>query len=303
MERAPDVRFVPAGEDLCLLDVRIRRDRGGYVVAARAPARMNVRVVTASWIYWMHHASEDVREILCDCSDGDEPSLAPFVYSSFDPARVLVPDGHFFRYQGYREMRALAEKNPVAWSERSDEIVWRGLPNGKGMFTMAPGLQTHPVVNQRLRLAIRARDSDLGVDFRFVAKRPRIDPFLRPHGLIGERIPTESWLGRKFAIDIDGHSNTWDNMMVRLHQGCCLLKVAGKIGFRQWYYDRLEPWRHFVPIKADLSDLAERLDWVRSHDDRAREIAAEGQALARSMTWEGERAVAAALIEQHGERA
>ena len=41
----------------------------------------------------------------------------------------------------------------------------------------------------------------------------------------------------------------------------------------QWYYGGLEPYRHFVPVKEDLSDLLEKIHWAETHDAEAKEIA------------------------------
>ena len=75
-----------------------------------------------------------------------------------------------------------------------------------------------------------------------------------------------------------------------------MLKVASQLGYRQWYYDRIKPWEHFVPVQGDMTDLAEKVDWVRNHDREAEEIARRGQSLARSMTLEGETAEAVRII-------
>ena len=42
---------------------------------------------------------------------------------------------------------------------------------------------------------------------------------------------------------------------------------------RQWYYGGLEPYRHYIPVKADLSDLMEKINWAQEHDEEAKEIA------------------------------
>ena len=52
--------------------------------------------------------------------------------------------------------------------------------------------------------------------------------------------------------------------------------------WEQWYEHKLEPYRHFVPVKRDLSDLAEKVQWCRGHDAECREIAAEAAALIRT---------------------
>ena len=43
--------------------------------------------------------------------------------------------------------------------------------------------------------------------------------------------------------------------------------------FREFFYDMLIPWVHYVPIKTDLSDLCEKIQWLRDNDEKAREIA------------------------------
>lgn len=34
--------------------------------------------------------------------------------------------------------------------------------------------------------------------------------------------------------------------------------------YKEWYYPKLRPWEHYVPVKWDLSDLDENLDKIRS---------------------------------------
>ena len=43
--------------------------------------------------------------------------------------------------------------------------------------------------------------------------------------------------------------------------------------FREFFYDMLIPWVHYVPIKTDLSDLCEKIQWLKDNDDKARVIA------------------------------
>jgi hypothetical protein len=43
--------------------------------------------------------------------------------------------------------------------------------------------------------------------------------------------------------------------------------------FDDWFMWRLKPWVHYVPFKLDLTDLEEKIDWVRKNDARAKKIA------------------------------
>ncbi len=48
------------------------------------------------------------------------------------------------------------------------------------------------------------------------------------------------------------------------------------------------PWVHYVPIKADLSDLREKYEWAESHPNEAKQIAEKATEFARSLgTLEG----------------
>jgi hypothetical protein len=47
------------------------------------------------------------------------------------------------------------------------------------------------------------------------------------------------------------------------------------------FYRDLEPWTHFVPVKADLSDLVKKINWAISKEEEAKHIAEEGMKYAR----------------------
>lgn len=60
--------------------------------------------------------------------------------------------------------------------------------------------------------------------------------------------------------------------MMRL--GSVILKVAPRqVADRMWYFPLLQPYVDHVPVKADLSDLEEKIRWCREHDDECRQIA------------------------------
>ena len=251
-----------------------------------------------SYLYWMTLCPPAVASLLVDISDGDKASRADFAMSAWRPDVTLLPDTYFFRWRGFRYYRELSEDKPVPWDERSDVLRWRGTTTGHGRFDrLTPDAANDPEVMPRIRVALMLRHEprcDVGISAS--DRGPELRRELIAHGLLRAFIEEASWIGDKYALDIDGNSNAWSNFLARLHLGCCVLKVESPLGYRQWYYDRLRPWEHFVPVKSDLSDLIEKIDWARSNDARAREIAAAGQAFARTMTLETETAVAVNAI-------
>lgn len=77
----------------------------------------------------------------------------------------------------------------------------------------------------------------------------------------------------KYLLYIDGHCAACRyGFMMRL--GSVILKVeARQVADRMWYFPLLEPYVDHVPVKSDLSDLAEKIKWCRDHDDECRQIA------------------------------
>lgn len=249
----------------------------------------------AAHVYWFSQANDRVKRIVADITDGHKPSMAPYKFSSYAPEHALLPDPVFFRNHGYADF-VKASENAPAWDDRSDKIVWRGSVNGVGLFSIDPNIADNPGVIQRLRMAVKCQENEIDFRFGIQSLQPSRD-VLHHAGLIGEFVSPFDWADMKFAVDIDGYSNAWSNLMQRLKLGCCVLKVESPFGFRQWYYDRLVPWEHFVPISADLSDLSAQIEWVRSNPRECRRIARQGHELAKTLTFESERRFAIETIE------
>lgn len=65
----------------------------------------------------------------------------------------------------------------------------------------------------------------------------------------------------KVLIDIDG--NTFSARFDRLLQsGSLVLKIAA---FEDMISLLTKPWLHFVPVKMDLSDFQDKLEWALSN--------------------------------------
>jgi hypothetical protein len=240
-------------------------------------------------LYLLSRCPAQVTSILVNLSDGDKLSQAPFAFSVNRSGVVPLPDGDFLKTRGFEHTRSYAEANDVPWDSRSGRLRWRGWTNGPGSSDHSPpGAERNEKVMPRIRMALILKGI-AETDVAFVGSNdPELAARLRQDGLLLDHVPETGWIADKFALDIDGFSNAWSNFLVRLHLGCCVLKIDSQHGYRQWYYDRIHPWEHFVPVRADMTDLIEKLDWAHSNDARAREIAENGRQFARTMTFESE---------------
>jgi hypothetical protein len=78
----------------------------------------------------------------------------------------------------------------------------------------------------------------------------------------------------RYFIDIEGGGYS-GRLKLLLHSGRVVL--LQDCPWREYFLSDLEPFRHFVPLKRDLSDLVERLQWLRAHPERDVEIASEAK--------------------------
>ena len=277
------------------------RSKSGYRVTYPTGSRQRFFLASPNYLRaylsWFHACPPDVQAMAVTVSDGDQPSQATFSPSASGPKQITIPDPHFFDAVGFASERALAA-NETGWANRADEIVWRGLPNGFGRLSFTSEAIADRSVNARLRL-VMGLSGHAGTDVKFSGVIEEVaswEPTLRSLGHIGRPQAPHSWLERKYAIDIDGYANTWSNFLVRMLFGCCVFKVESQFGFRQWYYDRITPFEHYVPVRADMSDLVEKIDWARSHQNQAREIAAAGQRFAMALDFEAGKRDAVEII-------
>lgn len=80
---------------------------------------------------------------------------------------------------------------------------------------------------------------------------------------------------KKIIIDIDG--NTFSRRFpYYLLSGSVVFKIAV---FEDIGTLLAKPWRHYVPIKMDLSDLEEKIEWARQNDDKMAMIGKRGKRL------------------------
>lgn len=230
---------------------------------------------------------------------------AHFSFSSNAPNAILIPDADFYCFDAYQDLRGeLGGQRP--WRDRGNTIFWRGSTTGIGALSNANGDYggDYGAANILPRIRMCALLKSIpGVDAKIYScvqsdKAAEHEASLRQAGLFGDKRPMQDWLDDKYAIDIDGNGNAWSNFFTRLLMGCCVIKVASPTGYRQWYYDRLEPWKHFVPARADLSDLADTIEWCRTHESDCALIASAGRDFAHAMTLETEMQDAARRIDE-----
>jgi hypothetical protein len=259
------------------VDLTILKFRNSDSAIRRLSAMM--QLLTA---YCLSHAPAP-SELYLNLGDGGHvPGLA---FCENRPEFFLVPDELFLSRKGYEGMRQVVLRHSVAWDQRIPIAFWRGSAGGR-LPNRALGWRSLP----RIQLCMLGREHPDLIDAGLSGVSQWIDSEedVRATGLMRPYVPDPEAVKYKYQIDIDGNVNSWPGTFQKLLTGNPVVKVASPDGYRQWYYDRLEPWRNFVPVASDMSDLAEKILWLRSHDDDARRIGEAGKQLADALDYRGE---------------
>jgi hypothetical protein len=227
------------------------------------------------------------------CFLGDPSFWNTLAFSSNHPEACLIPDPGFFASAGWADFRATMVANHIPWQARIPKVFWRGASTGIKRY-WPPVAVDDMFWLPRAELCSRARSSSISphIDVGLVSwvQIPDLKTLqiLEKSTLIANFVDKVKFLQYKYVFDIDGNSNSWQGLFTSLLTAACVIKIGSEHGFRQWYYDRLVPWTHYVPVRSDFSDLENKVRWVLDNDDRARDIGEAGSALAQSIEYNAE---------------
>mmetsp|Transcript_34953 Transcript_34953/g.64377 ORF Transcript_34953/g.64377 Transcript_34953/m.64377 type:complete len:187 (-) Transcript_34953:47-607(-) len=96
-------------------------------------------------------------------------------------------------------------------------------------------------------------------------------------------LPKEEMVRYKYLLDIGGLSGTtWIALRWKMCSGSLVFKVDDPVPTMDWWHDTIRPWKHYVPVRYDLSDLRDRWKWAEDHPEEAYSIAKAGAVACRA---------------------
>jgi Glycosyl transferase family 90 len=217
----------------------------------------------------------------------DLPRGSGLSLCGYTPAHVLVPDAVFLESSGYRELGLEVATRWIPWRERRAQVFWRGSSTG---VPPRPDGDWRDIPRFKLCLKVQGSDNphlfDIAVSRIVQVSDPRTVDEITSAGVLQDVVPLIKFMDYRSAIDIDGNSSSWPGLFTKLMMGNTVIKVDSMHGYRQWYYDRLMPWKNFIPLSAAMSELEELAMWIEAHPDQAEAIAMNGRELAKSMAFD-----------------
>ncbi len=191
-----------------------------------------------------------------------------------DWARVMSFENIFFP----QKCRNYNFKFNHNWEEKKNLAVFRGsntgcgynLNNNSRLKLAKLGVEYGPKTGNKQLLDVGITNWNLRIRKNKDSEYLQI-PNVGDLELVAKLTP-EQQSNYKYVINIDGHVSAF-RLSLELNMGSCILLVESMEKWKLWFSDILEPYVHYVPIKADLSDLIDKIKWCQKNDDRCKMIA------------------------------
>ena len=197
------------------------------------------------------------------------------------PRQAVIPDPYCLGSRGFLALRRqLRAQPPPPWPQRQQIALWRGATSDRKNLEPAT-IHT----SRRYQLCRFGRSHRSCLDARFTDvvqcssadQRQLLIELLRQEDLLAPRMEPLAMAHYRWLIDLDGNVNSWA-LLWKLLSGSCVIRLSSHRG--QWFHHRLRPYEHLVPVRADLSDLGDQLDWCQANPQFCAAIAERGRQLA-----------------------
>jgi len=173
------------------------------------------------------------------------------------PHVILIPDWRSIGLWWISDIKHVQSRiNAFPWEKKKEFAIWRG------SLTKS--------IRRKLCQLSKLFPDHLDAKFNF-ENNPQIKKELEQEGLFGNRVSWEEFLECKYLPVMDGVVCAAPAFQWRLLSQSVIFKPDSKE--IQWFYRDLQPYIHYIPIKSDLSDLIEKLDWAKKHDAECKQIA------------------------------
>jgi len=86
---------------------------------------------------------------------------------------------------------------------------------------------------------------------------------------MGKRISEGDIVNYRYVVNVQNNGFA-DRLWRLLALGLVVLQEQH--AFKEFYYEMLIPWVHYIPIKTDMTDLCEKIAWAKANSERSRVI-------------------------------
>jgi hypothetical protein len=175
----------------------------------------------------------------------------------------------------------------IPWTKKIPTAIFRGTATGCGVTIKD---------NQRLQMAEISKiwetnnnynennniDQYKFLDFgitKWNAREKKIIgkpiTYIKPYTFkfkLSNSMSREDQMKYKYHILIDGHVAAFRLIWLLMFKSL-ILYVESEYNWSVWFQTLLKPYEHYIPIKKDLSNLADQIKWCKQNDNKCKKIA------------------------------
>lgn len=210
----------------------------------------------------------------------DVPIFVMSKLSNSNKPLILFPD--FDALRGH--YRAISNQDITrqiySWSNKIPKLIWRGSTaqcslDGSHMSIHEDNMDQF----SRITLCKLSKQYPEIIDagFTMFYQGGENIPYLQT--LRSTWVPYEEQFNFKYYIQIDGNTSAYTHSGWKFFIGSLVFRPNSP--WIQWYFGALKPLVHYVPVKKNLENLIDRINWAKKNDKKAEEIAKRGQEFAR----------------------
>lgn len=236
------------------------------------------------------------------------PPFPLFTYNRKPRARncVLWPLGGY--HTPYTDHYVSVEpRDTIPFQDKIDQCVWRGNLTGLSVKALTPPdvarsggqrlmnalgkptltesewelLRSQLNTLTRFNLTHRLRASP---DFDFALVLPPVRKGLANvpgfGRYLGKPRPVPWFYRYKYIASLSGH-DTGSNFLMGVNSNSLVFKEDED--WELFYSDLYKPWQHYVPIAKGGTDIEDKLEWARSHPDKALDITKAARAVSAQL--------------------
>ncbi|XP_028447389.1 protein O-glucosyltransferase 2 [Perca flavescens] len=160
------------------------------------------------------------------------------------------------------DMMSVQANTGPPWQEKNSTAFWRGRDSRQERLELVKLSRAHP----------NMIDAAFTNFFFFKHDESLYGPLVK-------HVSFFDFFKYKYQINIDGTVAAY-RLPYLLAGDSVVLKQDS--GYYEHFYNELRPWEHYIPIRSDLGDLLEKIQWAWDHDEEALKIALAGQQFARN---------------------
>lgn len=191
-----------------------------------------------------------------------------------------------FKTRRHFGLAASVPAHDIPWDQKKNQAIFRG--QFTGHYT--PGINTTMIKNGPVREQCRllhrcklvydsGRNENSLVDAKLALPvleiRKEFPKIIDGIPLYGERMTVPDMLAYKAIIMLEGNDVSSGLKWALYSKSVVLAQTPTKTSWAM--EELLEPWVHFIPLREDLSDVEEKMQWVLDNDAEAQKIARNGQ--------------------------